>query len=418
MQAIILAAGKSSRFSPFDTSGHKSSIKVLGKTILEHTLLSIKTAGIDDVIIVVSKNDPIQKQIVAQDIGMKLTFVEQPEALGMGDALLRAKEHVIDSFFLLHPSHVDFHEFASEMQAKQGSPDTIVLLAKKEDDVTEFGVLKLDGEKVVDIVEKPSVGTEPSHLRIIGVYLMPLSFFQSLENIQPEHYNLEAAISEFAKNSSVYYVETERDVVTLKYAWQLMLVGKYLLSQMEPRIAESAEIADNATIIGDVTISEDVIILEGACIKGPCYIGPGSIIGNNTLVRNGSIIEEKCVIGANMEVRNSIVLAHSKTHAGFVGDSIIGERCRIGTEFISANVRIDRNHVPMTIRDKKVVSGLKSLGVIIGHDTRLGVRVTTMPGVIIGSQSLIGPSTTVMKNVKEKTKVYTTFSETVEEIDK
>jgi len=68
MQAVILAAGKSSRFYPYSNLPHKSCFKVLGKTILEHTLLSIKKAGINDVIIVVGPGDFIKEEINKKEL--------------------------------------------------------------------------------------------------------------------------------------------------------------------------------------------------------------------------------------------------------------------------------------------------------------------------------------------------------------
>ena len=51
MQAILLAAGQSSRLYPFTNGMHKSMIKILGKPLLEHTIVGLQHAGIKEIIL-------------------------------------------------------------------------------------------------------------------------------------------------------------------------------------------------------------------------------------------------------------------------------------------------------------------------------------------------------------------------------
>src|SRR5947209_2985158 len=99
MQAVILAAGQSSRFYPFSHVAHKTLIKMMGKTLLEHTLLSLKKSDITEVIIVVGKINSVE-QIVGDGttLGIHITYVVQPEPLGMGDALLQAEAEIKEDF--------------------------------------------------------------------------------------------------------------------------------------------------------------------------------------------------------------------------------------------------------------------------------------------------------------------------------
>ncbi|MDP2702248.1 MAG: DapH/DapD/GlmU-related protein, partial [Candidatus Rokubacteria bacterium] len=179
-------------------------------------------------------------------------------------------------------------------------------------------------------------------------------------------------------------------------------------------ISKKAKISKDAQILGNVYIEEGVQILEKACIKGPCYIGKNSYIGNSAILRQETCVEDNVVIGAFSEIKNSIVMHGSKIHSGFVGDSIIGEDCRIGAQFCTANKRIDRGSVKTQIRDEKVDTGLKFLGAIVGNNVQIGIRSSTMPGIIIGSNTKIGPSTTVLNNVSENSKYYTKFQEVIE----
>ena len=49
------------------------------------------------------------------------------------------------------------------------------------------------------------------------------------------------------------------------------------------------------------------------------------------------------------------------------------------------------------------------MGVIMGDSVRTGINISTMPGIIIGNNAIVGPSTTLMENVEHDTTVYSEF---------
>ncbi len=303
------------------------------------------------------------------------------------------------------------------MLSKKKKADA-VLLGRRQEKLGKYGVLKLKGDKVLDLIEKPVKGKEPSDTRLIGIYFFSKSFLETLGKMPDEHYSLEKAISTFVKENDVRIVITRKEAPSLKYAWDLLELKNYLLTSVSGRkISKKAKISKMASITGNVVIEDGVAVMEGAKVKGPCFIGKNSVIGNNVVLRNGTCIEENCVIGANMEVKNSLIMKNTKVHSGFIGDSIVGENVRIGAGFHSANKRIDRQNIPVVSPDGvKINTGLNILGAIIGNGVRMGIRVSTMPGVMIGKNSIIGPATNVLNNVPSDTKYYAKFKEIVEKI--
>jgi bifunctional UDP-N-acetylglucosamine pyrophosphorylase/glucosamine-1-phosphate N-acetyltransferase len=125
-------------------------------------------------------------------------------------------------------------------------------------------------------------------------------------------------------------------------------------------------------------------------------------------------LEEGVSVGAFTEIKNSIMGSNTTIHSGFVGDSVIGQDCKIGSGFTTANTKINRGNIETEVKGSKVDTGVSRFGVIIGHNVKIGIKVSTMPGVIIGNNSLIGPSTSVFKNVPSDSKYYTKFQEIVE----
>lgn len=416
MQAVLLTAGKSSRFYPFGKSEHKSMVKILGKPLLQHTIEKLKENEITNIVIVVSNNNIKDYFSSGEKFGVSINYVIQKEPLGMGDALLCAKDLIEDEFILLHGYHLDISDFLKDI-LENIKENKAVLLAQEREDFWKYGVLKIEGNKVLDIVEKPNKQEQGSKLCTKGIYYLTKEFLQVLENTPLEHYHLEIALSKFAKTNAVSFVETKKDTLSLKYPWDLLLVKDYLLSKIKRNISESAKISKSAEITGEVIIEDEATIMEGAKIKGPCFIGKGAYVGTNAILRNGVDVEDEAVVGANMELKNCILMKKSTTHSGFIGDSVIGENCKIAAQIATANVRLDRKTIKANVKGEAIDTGLTSFGVIIGNDDNFGIKVSTMPGVIVGNNVIVGPSTIIKNNIPDNTTFYTKFQEIISKND-
>ena len=414
MQAIILAAGESSRFWPLSEKKHKSLIKIMGKSLIEWTIEAIKRAGIKDIIIIQSPNSDLKKHLGDGSLfGVKLSYVTQEEAKGMGNAIMQAKSLIKENnFFVLNPYVFKADDFLNLMIKKQknGNAD-LVLLGTKTDKPWKYGILELKDDKALSMIEKPAADKQPSDIKVVGIYLLPKDFFSYYKRVKEHDYAYEDALALYMKEKNVKVVITEKTTPTLKYPWDLFEVNKMIMNEFikEQKINKNVKIAKSAIIDGPVIIEKNTIIFENAVIKGPCYIGKGCIIGNNTLIRNYTNMEDGVLIGTNAEVARSIFQSRSHTHAGFFGDSIIGEDARIGSGAITANVRMNRKEINPFVKNKRVETKLTALGAIIGDNTHLGVAVNLMPGVLIGTDVQIGPNTLVRENVPSNKIYYAEF---------
>ena len=94
-------------------------------------------------------------------------------------------------------------------------------------------------------------------------------------------------------------------------------------------------------------------------------------------------------------------------HLSYVGDSIIGENVNMGCGTITANLRLDKKPISMTIKETRVNTHRKKLGTIIGDNAQLGIQVSIMPGKTIGSNAFVGSNTIVNENVPADSVYYT-----------
>lgn len=384
-QAVILAAGESSRFWPLNDK-HKSLIKIMGKPLIWYTLEGLRKAGIKEVVIIQSAKKDIEEELKNCQIGLDVRYVVQPESKGMGNAIMLAEKLVSDRFFVLHAHKINVEDYVKPMIEKlKESKSELIVSGIKTENPRLYGIFRLQGDKIKELVEKPEKGKEPSNLKAVGIYLLPKDFFGYHKKVTEQHYSFEDALNFYMKEKDVRIVEKEKDI-SLKYPWHLFALNKYL---MDKYLGNRQEIGKN------------VKVYENAAIKGPCYIGDNCVIGNNALVREYTNLEKGCMIGTNAEVTRCIFQEDVHVHSGFFGDSIFAGGCRVGAGTVTANVRIDREEIKSTVKGEKMATGMSSLGAIVGKNTKIGIHCSLMPGKFIGRNCQIGPASLVPENVED-----------------
>ena len=395
MQAVILAAGESSRFWPLNTR-NKSLIKIMGKPLIWYTINSLKEAGIKEIIVVQGPKMDIENDLRKYDLGIKIQYVIQAEPKGMGDALFQAKDFLDNKFMLLDVTRFEAGDYLKLFLEKQEKTGTSLILLGAETASPQFyGIFRLEGDVVKEVVEKPEKGKEPSNIKNVVVQLLPKEFVDYLRRVPEKMYSFEDALSLYAKEKDVRVIMLDNEPPSLKYPWQLFRVTKYLIDKYLKK--------------NEVRIGKNVKVYEGAVIKGPCYIGDNCIIGNNSLIRDYTNLENDCLVGAFAEITRSIFQENVHTHSGYFGDSIFGKGCRVGAGTIVANVRVDRGEISSVVRGEKIGTGLNSLGVVVGENTKIGVNCSLMPGKLVGSNCQIGPGSVVFENIEDNTKYFTEF---------
>jgi len=379
MKAVILAAGESSRLWPLNRK-HKALLKVMGKSLIWYTIAGLRRARIKDIIIVQGPQRDIERELKDR----KIKYIVQSKPEGMGNALWQVKRIIKGPFFVLNAERIDAGEIIKKIPQKEP-----ILVGQKTKNPQLFGIMKLGRNRVLEIVEKPKKKA-PSNIKVVGVYLLEPNFFKYYQKVKKGRYDFEDALSLYMKEKEVkahILKKSEEETPFLKYPWHLFSVTKYLF--------------DKNLGSKEVRIGKNVKIFENAVIKGPCYIGDNCIIGNNSIIREYTNLEDNVLIGANAEIVRCIFQEGTHIHSGFFGDSIFGEGCRVGAGTVTANRRLDRGEIKPT--------GLTSLGVIIGQNTKIGINVSLMPGVLIGSNCLIGPASVVFENLQDNTTLYTKF---------
>lgn len=403
---VFIAAGKNSRFFPLNTGTHKGNLVLMGKSLIIRALEDVIDHGFKEIVVVVSEMDAGGKGLsgVVQDhsLDATITFATQVEAKGQGDAILAAAPHLEGDFIVASPYYLNAGEIAEQLYAaKKERKADCVLIGVKTDTPSLFGILKHDGDRVIEVVEKPKPGTEPSDIRINSIYLFDQGFLKTLQSTPQEEYSLETAYSAYAKSANVTYILQEEAVVTLKFAWHLFDFQKKLFESLESFQDPTAKIAATAVIDesgGSVYIAAGARIEDFAVVKGPAYIGEKCFVGQYCLVRSSNL-EAGAIVGAYTEVVRSMLFESVTIHQGYLADSILGPKTTVGAGLITANKRLDGVSTRTMIKGSMLETHLSKLGIIAGTAVNIGIRVNTMPGVLIGQENVIPPNQTISKNI-------------------
>jgi glucose-1-phosphate thymidylyltransferase len=188
MKGVVLAGGLGSRLFPLTKITNKHLLPVFDKPMIYYPIQTLINAGIDDIMIVTGGNFAghfLQLLGNGKEFGLKhLNYTYQEGEGGIADALSLV-EHFADDesvCVVLGDNIIENNiKQAKEDYEKQGKGAKILL--KKVHDPNRFGVPELDGEKVLNIVEKPK--NPKSDYAVIGIYFFDNTVFDIIKTLKP-----------------------------------------------------------------------------------------------------------------------------------------------------------------------------------------------------------------------------------------
>jgi glucose-1-phosphate thymidylyltransferase len=313
MKALILAGGKGTRLRPITFSMAKQLVPVANKPVVEYGIESIAAAGIRDFgIIIGDTGEEVMKAVGdGSKWGIKITYIPQPDPLGLAHAVMTASEYLVDDDFIMYlgdnliKSSID--GLVKEFEASK-SAATILLTPVP--NPSEFGVAEMAGDQVVRLEEKPA--NPRSNLALVGVYLFDRRIHDSIARLKPSgrgEYEITDAIQGLIDSGlqvTSHIVEGWwKDTGTVE---AMLQANRLILEDMQP--LSEGEVDAKSQIEGRVRIGQGTRIVNSVvrgpvvigenCVIEDSFVGPFTAIDSGTTVRKTeieySIVMRDCVV--------------------------------------------------------------------------------------------------------------------------
>ena len=222
-KAILPVAGLGTRFLPASKSIPKEMVTVVDRPAIEYVVREAVEAGIEQIILVTHSSKASIENYFDRNFELETTLeqkkkfdlleeitnilpkhvsvvsVRQPQPLGLGHAVLCAKDIIGDEAFAVLLPDVLVKNQATDndlslmiQRFEQSKAAQIMVEAVPDHLVDQYGIVDVavspnEGESIImqGIVEKPAVGTAPSNLSVVGRYILPAQIMELLENTPP-----------------------------------------------------------------------------------------------------------------------------------------------------------------------------------------------------------------------------------------
>ena len=214
--AVFPAAGLGTRFLPATKAQPKEMLPLVDRPLVQYVVEEAKAAGIERIVIVTGRgknaiedhfDTSFELEKMLEDRGkddllaivreisdlIPVSYVRQKTALGLGHAILQAKDLVGNEPFavLLGDDIVDSSEPCigqmMRLREKRGNP-VIAIQEVAREETRQYGIVagERDSEsdrvvRITGMIEKPAPEDAPSNLAIIGRYILPPEIFEILE---------------------------------------------------------------------------------------------------------------------------------------------------------------------------------------------------------------------------------------------
>ena len=404
MKGVILAAGKGTRMGPLTENRPKVMLPVANRPILENIILTLKISGIRDILIVTGYcKEKIEEYFKdGSKLGVKIEYIEQKTQNGTADAIASVRNLLYERFLV---TNGDVLAASSDIKNLLKADGDVIIGSKKVASPEEYGILFVKGNRVEKIVEKPKSST--SNIANAGIYVFSPEIFYAVENTrlsQRGEYEITDSIQHMidsGKLTGFVLLEKWQDI---GFPWHVLEANENMLNEgTDIQWEIRGEVEPLATLKGNVSVGKGTIIRNGSYIIGPVVIGNDCDIGPNCFIRPATSIGNGVRIGNAVEVKNSIVM--NGTHIGhlsYVGDSIIGVNCNFGAGTKIANLRHDGRTVMVELAGRKLDSGRRKLGVIMGDDVHTGINSMMNVGTVVEGSACINPGEYVKGSFRKR----------------
>ena len=239
-KAVFPAAGLGTRFLPATKAQPKEMLPIVDKPIIQYGVEEAIQSGIQNIIIVTGRGKSFELEYLLESRNKKellaivrgisdminVSYIRQKEALGLGHAVLRAKELVGEEpFAVVLADDVIEAETPCLRQLLDvygffGAP-VLAVMEVPRDKISAYGVIDAEPVshngasdrvyRIRDLVEKPKAADAPSNLAIIGRYVLTPEIFGCVQAVDA------GAGSEIQLTDALHHLLRSRPIYAFRF---------------------------------------------------------------------------------------------------------------------------------------------------------------------------------------------------------
>lgn len=172
-----------------------------------------------------------------------------------------------------------------------------------------------------------------------------------------------------------------------KHPWEITeSTNKIIRNIIKHLNQKDYQIKDNVAIHKSAIIESNVMIKDNVVIEKDCFVGAGAYL------RNGVYLAEGVKVGPSCEIKSSFIFKKSRiAHFNYIGNSIIGEDVNFEAGSVTANYFNEiKKEIVLLVDGKKVKTGVKKFGALVGDNSRIGANAVLDPGSVLIPRKIIG----------------------------
>jgi len=207
MKGIVLAGGSGNRLKPLTEVTNKHLLPIYNKPMIFYPIRTLIDAGIKDILVISGvKHAGAFLQLLGEgnDMGVTFHYRVQQKALGIAQALGLARDFIgTDNCAVILGDNIFEDNLSKEIEKHKNAKGAHVFL-KEIDNACRFGVAELDGDKVINIEEKPK--QPKSNYAVTGLYIFDNNVFDIIAGLKPSNrgeYEISDVNNEYIKRGNL-----------------------------------------------------------------------------------------------------------------------------------------------------------------------------------------------------------------------
>ncbi len=298
-------------------------LPVAGIPFTEHQIVKARASGISEIVLATSYLAEVFEPYFGngERFGIEISYSVEESALGTGGAIAHAAKQLKKSgpVVILNGDVLSSHDLSAQIEFHLSNAADVTLFLTEVADARAFGVVELNGSRVITFNEKMS--NPPTNIINAGCYIFNRNIIDSIPTNRvvsveretfPELLREGKSLLGFIDNS--YWLDIGTPAALLKATYDLISGDAHSIAFDDLLATNRYSRKLGSLIATDADIDSSAIIDAGSLISPRVQIQSGAKI-------HGSIIFEAARIGVSTQLSNTFVAPDSEVPAGFIASN-------------------------------------------------------------------------------------------------